>query len=102
VVAGDPVAGPGYGGDGGPATAARLSVAASLAADGLGNLYIADAENHRVRRDDPFGTITTVAGTGAPGFSGDGGPATQARLNRPYGVAADAAGNLFIADTENQ
>ncbi len=102
VVAGDPYAGPGYSGDGGPATAARLSVAASLAADGLGNLYIADAENHRVRRVDPFGTITTVAGTGAPGFSGDGGPATQARLNRPYGVATDAAGNLFIADTENQ
>ena len=90
-----------FGGDGGPATQARLGLVSGLAADGLGNLFLADPDNHRVRRIDPSGTITTVAGTGAAGFGGDGGPATQARLNRPVAVALDATGNLFISDSEN-
>ena len=69
--------------------------------DVAGNLYIADRENHRVRHVDPMGTITTVAGSGQEGFSGDGGLATKARLNRPSGVHVDPEGNLYIADWDN-
>ena len=69
--------------------------------DALGNLYIADRENNRVRRVDLVGTITTVAGTGTRGYSGDGGPATAAQLSRPSGLAVDALGNLYIADSGN-
>jgi uncharacterized protein (TIGR03437 family) len=99
---------PGLIGDGGPATSAGLIFPASthigLAVDGNGNLYIADTGNHRVRKVDPGGTITTVAGAGRlgdSGFSGDNGPATAAKLNSPSGVALDAAGNIYIADTGN-
>jgi len=91
---------PGYSGDGGPATRARLMLngqGQGLAADGGGNLFIADTGNHRVRRVSPDGIIVTVAGTGATGFSGDGGPATSAQLGQPAGVAVDGAGNLFVA-----
>ena len=89
-------------GDGGPATAAQLNQPVGVAVDGSENLYIADAGNSRVRKVDGSGTITTVAGTGGFGFSGDGGPATAAQLNSPYGVALDGSGNLYIGDTGNQ
>ena len=72
-----------------------------MAVDGSGNLYIADSNNHRIRRVDADGTITTVAGTRAEGFSGDGGPATEAHLRNPYGVTQDGSGNLYIADSNN-
>ncbi|MXZ34401.1 MAG: hypothetical protein F4Z21_03880, partial [Acidobacteria bacterium] len=88
-------------GDNGPAIRARLYYPNDVAVDGLGNLYIADTDNHRIRRVDLSGTITTVAGTGESGFSGDDGPAEPARLYYPRGVAVDAVGNLFIADTSN-
>ena len=88
------------GGDGGPATAVRLDPQ-DVAVDAAGNLYIADYFGHRIRKVDSAGIITTVAGTGAEGFSGDGGPATAAQVNRPYGVAVDAQGNLYIADSYN-
>jgi RHS repeat-associated protein len=91
----------GYGGDGGPATLAKLNWPWGVAIDNSGNLYIADADNNRIRKVDTSGIITTVAGTGTPGFSGDGGPATQARLNMPCGIALDALGNLYICDTYN-
>ena len=97
TVAGDGTTG--FSGDGGPATSARLSDPYGVAVDASGNLSIADRSNHRVRRvDGATGIITTVAGDGAVGFSGDGGPATSARLNFPLGVAVDVSGNLFIAD----
>jgi hypothetical protein len=92
----------GFSGDGGPAVQAALNQAVYLAFDGLGNLYIADQFNHRIRKVDANGVITTVAGTGVAGFSGDGGPATQASLNLPIGVAVDTAGNVYIADTLNR
>ena len=91
----------GFSGDGGPATAARLAYPEGVALDGAGNLYIADVSNHRIRKVDSTGTITTVAGSGQPGFSGDGGPATEAQLDNPLGVAVDGAGNLYIADRLN-
>ena len=91
-----------FGGDGGPATEATMSSPWGLALDGMGNLYIADRFDHRIRRVDPSGTITTVAGTGERGSGGDGGPATEAQLNSPYGVALDPAGNLYIADRSNR
>lgn len=91
----------GYAGDGGPAVQALLDGPAGLALDAEGNLYIADRRNHVVRKVDRTGVIWTVAGTGAAGFAGDGGPAIQARLNYPSAVAVDREGNLYIADTEN-
>ena len=91
----------GYGGDGGPATEAQLAYPRDLAVDSVGNLYIADADNHRIRKVDSSGIITTIAGTGQPGYGGDGGPATEAKLNEPHGVAADRTGNLYIADRKN-
>ena len=91
----------GFAGDGGPAVAARLNFPYDVAVDASGNLYITDRNNHRIRKVDSTGTITTIAGTGERGFGGDGGPATQARLNLPYGVAVDGAGNLYIADLAN-
>ena len=94
--------GPGSSGDGGPATEAALGFAFALAVDGQGNLYISDFVEHRVRRVDAGGIITTVAGTGGPGFSGDGGPATEAELNSPAGLALDGQGNLYIADSTNR
>ena len=92
---------PGFGGDGGPAVQAQLASPYSVAIDGAGNLYFADQRNHRIRMVDFSGTISTIAGTGEPGFGGDGGPAVEAQLNSPTGVAADAAGNLYIADWLN-
>jgi len=91
----------GFSGDGGAATAAKINSPRGLFIDGAGNLYIADRLNHRIRKVDADGIITTVAGTGVQGFSGDGGPATAAQLNDPTGVAVDEAGNLYIADAEN-
>jgi sugar lactone lactonase YvrE len=91
----------GFSGDGGPATNASLVIPRGVAVDAVGNLYIADYGNSRVRKVSSWGTITTVAGNGSPGFSGDGGPATSAALGYPRGVAVDAAGNLYIADTDN-
>ena len=94
----------GYGplGDGGPATAAQLNQPQGVALDGAGNLYIADSENDRIRKVDATGVISTVAGTGTAGYSGDGGPAVAAQLRSPYGVALDGAGNLYIADSGNE
>jgi hypothetical protein len=99
TVAGTGVAG--YSGDGGPATLAKVNHPWGLAVDRLGNLYIGDRDNDRVRKVDPAGVITTVAGTGVAGYSGDGGPATQAMLYRPNALAMDTAGRLLIADGYN-
>ena len=88
-------------GDGGPATLAILRQPGGVAADNRGNLYIAETGGHRVRKLDRSGVITTVAGTGVAGFTGDGGAATAAQLSSPYGLAADALGNLYIADLGN-
>lgn len=88
-------------GDGGPASRASLNTPQGLAVDSAGNVYIADTLNHKVRRVGTDGTITTVAGTGQPGYSGDGGPGTQARLDLPTGLAIGFQDRLFIADTGN-
>jgi uncharacterized protein (TIGR03437 family) len=87
-------------GDNGPATSAQLNFPGGAAVDSAGNLYIADTLNLRIRKVSN-GMITTVAGNGSAGFSGDNGPATSARLGLPWGVAVDSAGNLYIADTYN-
>ena len=92
----------GFSGDGGPAIAAWLDSPQGLALDTANNLYIADTHNHRIRRVSlGTGVISTVAGTGAPGFSGDNGSATAAELNLPTAPAVDAANNLYFADTGN-
>jgi hypothetical protein len=91
-----------FSGDGGPATSARLFTPTGVAVDAAGNVYIADQGNQRIRKvEAATGFISTIAGDGNVGFSGDGGPATSANLNNPFGVAVDAAGNLFIADSFN-
>jgi sugar lactone lactonase YvrE len=90
-----------FSGDGGPATSAGLSDPNGVALDSAGNLSIADTNNNRVRKVDLGGIITTVAGSNQAGYSGDGGAATSAELNTPFGVRVDAAGNLFIADSHN-
>ena len=94
---------PGFSGDGGAATAASLNLyqPAGLALDTAGNLYIADAWNNRIRKVNVAGTITTVAGNGTGGLSGDGGPATSAGLSWPTWVAFDSAGQLLIADSQS-
>jgi DNA-binding beta-propeller fold protein YncE len=90
-------------GDGGPAVSARLNMPFDMAFDFQGHLFFSDTFNHRIRRiDRTTGTITTVAGTGHAGFSGDGGAAVQAQFNEPYGVVVDRNGNLFVADRLNR
>jgi len=91
----------GFSGDNGPATAAALNSPAAVALDAVGNTYIADTGNNRVRKIDVNGTVTTLAGTGVAGYSGDSGPANIATLSRPTGVAADVAGNVYVADMGN-
>jgi hypothetical protein len=94
-------AGNGTGGDGGPASSAQLAGPKGIAVDGFGNHYIADQAGNKVRKVTPAGVISTFAGTGAPGYSGDGGPATNAQLSGPMAVLADGAGFIYIADTGN-
>ena len=91
----------GYSGDGGPATSAELSGPYGVAVDALGNLFIAVMSNNVIREVRTDGIITTVAGNGIQGYSGDGGPATNAELRMPRQVAVDASGSLFIADWIN-
>ncbi len=92
----------GFSGDGGPALSAELNIPiGGVAFDATGNMFIADNENNRVRMVNTAGIISTVAGNGLGGFSGDGGIATVAELYNPMGVALDAAGNLYIADASN-
>ena len=92
----------GYSGDGGAATSAELGYPSSVAVDGSGNIYIADYTNSRIRKVTvSTGVITTVAGNGTAGYSGDGSSATSAELNYPWGVALDSSGNIYIADTSN-
>lgn len=93
---------PGYSGDGGPATEAQLNTPSDVAVAPNGTVYIADTLNHAVRIVMPDGTIDTLAGTGERGFSGDGGPAHLAKLDRPYGIDLAPNGSVFIADTHNQ
>ncbi len=98
----DPNTGGGYSGDGGPATNAALNSPFGVAVDAFGNLFIADTYNNRIREVGTDGIISTVAGNGAGGFSGDGDVATNAELLSPTGVALDSSGNFFIADLNNQ
>ena len=93
---------PGYGGDGGPASQGQLYSPEGVAVDGIGNVYITNYHGHRVHKVDVTGTITTFAGTGERGYGGDGGPASEAQLERPSGVAVDGIGNVYIADTGNR
>lgn len=88
----------GYGGDGGPAALAQLYGPSGIAFDSVGNLYIADSDNHRIRRVDGRGGIATVAGTGALGYTGDGGPATEAETGYPQDVGMSPSGALYIAE----
>jgi sugar lactone lactonase YvrE len=100
LIAGTGVAG--FSGDGGPATAAQLNGPSGVTLDSAGNIYITDTLNNRVRRIAPNGTISTFAGTGVGGFSGDGGPALFAQLSNPAEVLVDGAGNVYISDFSNR
>ncbi|WP_322779998.1 caspase, EACC1-associated type [Frankia sp. Cas4] len=91
----------GFSGDGGPATQAQLNDPFGMAVGGDGTVYIADTDNNRIRKIDTAGRISTFAGTGSYGFSGDGGPATRAKLASPWGVAVGGDGTVYIADTDN-
>src|SRR5262249_57736130 len=90
----------GFAGDGGPSDKVEMNQPTAVALDGSGNLYFADSWNNRIRKL-AGGTVTTVAGNGNVSYSGDGGPATRAQFNAPQGVAVDAAGNIYISDTQN-
>ncbi len=92
---------PTYGGDGAAATAAYLNQPAAIAIDASGNIYFSDNGNTRIRKIDGSGTISTFAGSGSAGYSGDGGAATAAKIADPRGIAFDAAGNLYIAEASN-
>ncbi len=98
------IAGPAslFAGDGGPATSASFSFVGRFRFDQAGNLFIPDTGNNRIRKVSPNGTVTTIAGTGVAGFSGDGGPATSAELYLPVAVSPDNQGNLYIADGDNR
>ncbi len=91
----------GFSGDGGQATSAQLNCPSGVAIDPVGNFYIADEFNNRIRKVNTAGIISTIAGNGTPGSTGDNGPATAAKLNLPNDIAIDAAGNLYIADSGN-
>ncbi len=90
----------GFSGDGGPATNAQFYTIAGVAVDAVGNIYVCDYQNYRVRKINTSGIISTFAGTSLAGFSGDGGPATLAQLCCPYAVTTDGAGNVYITDDE--
>jgi len=91
----------GYSGDGGPATAAANSGPAGVAVDGSGNIYFCDYNNSRIRKINTSGIITTIAGNGFAGFTGDGGPASSAQINTPWGIALDTSGNIYFSDRFN-
>jgi hypothetical protein len=91
----------GYSGDGKQATEAQLAFPYDIRLDSKGNLFIADVHNQCIRKVDGNGVISTVAGTGLKGYSGDGGPAVKAKLNMPYGIIIDKDDNLLIADSDN-
>ncbi len=91
----------GYSGDGGPASAAQLNSPVELLLDNYGNFYFSDFFNNRIRKISSSGIITTIAGNGITGYSGDGGPATNAELNRPVGLSIDSTGNIYIGDYNN-
>ncbi len=91
----------GYSGDNGPATDAQFKDPSNVCVDSVGNIYITDSRNHRIRKVDTNGIITTYAGNGTQGYSGDGVSATNAQLNTPEGIAIDSVGNLYIADYYN-
>ena len=93
---------PGYKGDNGPAASAELDSPQAVAVDAAGDVFIADTYNNAIREVSPTGTITTFAGNGTAGYTGDNGPATSAELDDPSGVAVDALGNVYIADTSQQ
>ena len=92
---------PGFQGDGNVAVQAEITDVHGIAVDTSGNLYIADTSNHRIRKVIPGGNISTIVGVGTIGYSGDGGPATSAQLNYPYGVAVDTPGNVYVVDYGN-
>jgi len=99
TVAGNGVSG--FNGDNALAIQAQISLPGDVAVDSFGNIFIADTGNHRIRKIDPNGIITTIAGTGISGYSGDEGPAKESSLSSPRGVAVDTLGNVYIADTYN-
>lgn len=101
TICGQGMRAPGYNGDGGLAMRATLYNPMGIAVDKNGNIFVADLSNHVIRRINSAGIVSTIAGNGQLGYSGDGGPATAARLNRPFGIAIDDAGNLFISEEEN-
>ena len=91
-----------YGGDGGPATSGFLQEPTSIAVDAMGNLFISDRDNNRVRKVDTSGIITTLAGDGTDAFGGDGGPASKAKMDDPAGIAVAADGTVYVADSNNR